>query len=342
MVVNSKFSSLSLVGKEQWRAPFDRDVCYIQKFAAGEEIRIQFVSDTGGFVAGYIDGRGNGVPVSVHTLTSDDDRSLFEAVFSVDKAGDYDFYLAGSSFYDPETFAVDGYARVCGNVYTARFAVRPVCDLRDTMLISYTHRRPEYDTIFEQRMFNLRVEGGIYPGDKTQALNNEVFRDQRFMPYQTAAESYEVSVLTVGTGRGVPQWVGNKINSIFKLSDVYVDGVRTVRNESSVPELIQAGTRYPLYVFKLNVEQADGERLRANGACGVFVTCHGGEGETADGKSAVGALVPPGVAWKDLPQPKFIRLGAPQTGFTSVQGDGGTLIAPGFIVSDDMTVYALY
>jgi hypothetical protein len=209
-------------------------------------------------------------------------------------------------------------------------------------LISYTHRRNEYDTEFSQRVFNFRIEGGIYPGDKTQALDNEVFRDQRFAPHQIVAETYEVSVLTVGTKKGVPQWVGRKINDIFKLSDVRVDGVRTVRNESSVPELVQLGVYYPLYVFKLNVEQPDEEGVCANGARGVFVTFHGGDGKTAEGKSVVGVLAPEGVAWGDLPKPEFVRTGVPQSGFTSVQGDGDTLILSEFVVSGDMTVYASY
>jgi hypothetical protein len=68
-----------------------------------------------------------------------------------------------------------------------------------------------------------------------------------------------VSVLTIGTKRGVPQWVGNRINNIFKLSDILVNDVETVRNEGSTPDIVQVGSDYPLYVFKLNVEQPDEE-----------------------------------------------------------------------------------
>jgi hypothetical protein len=342
MITNSKYSSLSLAVKSQWMAPFDRDAGYVQRFAVGEEIRLQFVSDTNGFRAGYIDRQGNDTPSDVRLLSADGGKYLSETVFSVDRAGEYTFYITGSSFYDPETLIDDGFVRLCGNVYTARFAVCPLCELCDTVLLTYTHRRPEYDTVFDQRTFHFRVEGGIYPGDKTQALDNEVFRDQRFVPHQTAAETYEVSVLRIGGGRGVPQWVGNRVNNIFKLSGVLVDGIKTVRNESSVPELIRLNAYYPLYVFKLNVEQPDGDRLYASGACGVFVTFRGGDGETADGKNAVGALVPSGVLWKDLSKPEFIRPGAVQTGFTTVRDDAGRMIPPDFVVADDLSAYALY
>jgi hypothetical protein len=265
---------------------------------------------------------------------------LFEAVFSVSVEGEYVFYIAGSSFYDPETFAGSGSAAICGNVYAARFAIKSCGELCDTVLISYTHRRNEYDTEFSQRVFNFRIEGGIYPGDKTQALDNEVFRDQRFAPHQIVAETYEVSVLTVGTKKGVPQWVGRKINDIFKLSDVRVDGVRMVRNESSVPELVQLGAYYPLYVFKLNIEQPDEEGVCASGACGVFVTFHGNGGKTADGKEVIGVLTPEGIKWADTPKPEFMKAGVQQSGFAFIPG--GALIASGHIVSDNTTVYALY
>jgi hypothetical protein len=341
MIINSKFSSLCLVKKEQWKAPHDRDVCYIQKFATGEEIRIQFTSPVTGFRAGYMDRNGNDTAVDVDLLYTDAGRHLFECVFSVDVKGEYTFYVTGSSFFDPSTFAGSGYTEVCGNVYAARFSVKPPDELHDTVLISYTHRRNEYDTEFTQRAFNFRVEGGIYPGDKTQALDNEVFRDQRFTAHQIAAETYEVSVLTIGTNRGVPQWVGNKINSIFKLSDVFVDGVKTVRNESSVPELIQMGTYYPLYVFKLKVEQSDEETVCASGACGVFVTFHGNNGETADGKAVVGVLIPSGTKWEDVPKPEFLKSGDPPVGFTFIQDDSA-VIASSYVVSDDITVYALF
>ena len=212
MIVNSKFSSLSLVKKEQWKAPFDRNVCYVQKFAMDEEIRIQLVSDTDVLTFGYTDEQGVDTPVNARTLYSEDGKTLYEIVFSVDTPGEYTFHIDRSIFYDPATFHESGYAAICGNIYTARFAVKPCCELNNTILLSYTHRRNEYDTQFisengDKKRFNFRIEGGFYPGDKTQALDNEVFRDQRFTAYQTAAETYEVSVLTVGTKKGVPQWV---------------------------------------------------------------------------------------------------------------------------------------
>jgi hypothetical protein len=252
MIINSKFSSLYFGKKEEWKAFFDLDTCFIQRYAVGEEIRIQFIGFTDEFQAKYLDENGLSVSLNVVLLYKHDNRRLFEIVFSINSTGIYELTLSSDTDEAKALFCID-----------------TIDNLRDdTILLNYTHRRNEYDTVFidsngAEKRFNFRAPGGVYPGDKTQALDNEIFRDQRFEAFQIAAESYEVSVLTIGTNKGVPQWVGNRINNIFKLSDILINNVEAKRNEGSVPELIKAGTDYPLYIFKLNIEMPDEERIYA-------------------------------------------------------------------------------
>jgi hypothetical protein len=247
-IKNSKFSSLSF--RDDWQTWFDTESCYIQKFAAGEEIRIQFTSRDTGFEAKYINENEaetdltGGLGRLKEITDGETTLFLFEIVFTVNTPGLYRFELT-SGLADP--------VGTC-------FRIKEKEELKGTVLLSYTHRKNEYDTMFfnsdgTRKTFNFRVEGGIYPGDKTQHVENEVFRDQRFNPHQTSAMAYEVSVLTTGASDGVPQWVGNKINNIFLLSDVEVDGIRSVRNESAAVELISTGTGNPLYVHKISIEQ---------------------------------------------------------------------------------------
>ncbi|MDR0575649.1 MAG: hypothetical protein LBG96_16780 [Tannerella sp.] len=280
MIINSKFSSLYLGKWEEWQAPFDEDVCFLHTYAIGEEMRIQFIGFTDVFYASYSDRYGNETSLDVELLyTYDNSRYLFEIAFSVADPGLYELYIGS----------------VTDQIYSY-FCIKPLSELSDnTVLLNYAHRRNEYDTIFIgsdgfPRRFNFRVYGGIYPGDKEQAIDNEVFRDQRFESFQTAAESYEISVLTIGTPRGVPQWVGNRINNIFKLSDVLVNGVETTRNEGSVPELVKVGQYYPLYVFKLNIEQPDEERVYTaspDSISGMIITRDGNPIITRDGNYIV-------------------------------------------------------
>jgi hypothetical protein len=250
VIVISKFSSLYFGREEEWKAPFDRRVRFVQKYAAGEEMRVQFTGYADVFRAEYIDEGGVITPVPVYLLYKDNEKRLFETGFSIHHTGAYEFLIAGEA-----------------DEALSRFCILEPEELKDsTVLLRYTHRRNEYGAVFvngdgSRRVFNFRIDGGVYPGDRTQALENEIFRDQRFNPRQTAAESYEVSVLKIGTCRGVPQWAGNRVQHIFKLSDVSVNGVEATRNESSVPELIRLDTRYPLYVFNMNIEMTDEERV---------------------------------------------------------------------------------
>lgn len=256
MIVNSKFSSLFLGKKESWKAPFDQDVCYMQKFAIGEEIRIQFIGYTAGFTAKYVNEKGDEIPVDVKLLYADsgnEGKRLYEIVFSVVTEGVYLFSLTSEK-----------------DKATSVFYIGSLDKLKNTVLVTSTHRKDEYDTIFlnpdgTQKLFNFRIEGGFYPGAKVQAVENEIFRDQRFEPHQTAAEAYEISTFTIGTKRGVPGWVGNKINHIFNLSEIYLDERLAVRNESATPELVSIGGNYPMYVFKMQVELSDEEVIYKEG-----------------------------------------------------------------------------
>jgi hypothetical protein len=250
MIINSKFSSLYFGKKEDWTSFFDQRECFVQKYAVNEEMRIQFTGFIPSFTAEYRDEYGVAIPLEVNELYEIDNKRLFEIAFSVNRTGLYELLITGDT-----------------DEATSLFCIDEIDNLKDdTVLLNYTHRRNEYDTVFidsegAKKRFNFRIDGGVYPGDKTQALDNKTFRDQRFVPFQTAAETYEVSVLKIGTKRGVPQWVGNRINNIFKLSDILINELEATRNESSVPELIQLGDNYPLYVFTLNVEMPDEERI---------------------------------------------------------------------------------
>jgi hypothetical protein len=238
-VINSKFSSLSF--RNDWQAFFDTESCYIQKFAIGEEIRIQFVSELSGFETKYFNENETPTAVPVNQILSLDGKFIYETLFSIQTPGIYRFELT-SGLADP---------------IGAYFSIEKPENLKHTILLSYTHRKNEFDTLFEGRVFNFRIEGGIYPGETKQAIENEIFRDQRLNPIQLSAIPYEVKTLIIGSTEGVPQWTGNKINHILSLSEVTIDGIETVRNESSVPELISLGEKNPLYVHKISIEQPD-------------------------------------------------------------------------------------
>lgn len=243
---NSHYSSLSF--PKEWQTYFDTGSCYLQKFATGEEIRIQYTSDIDAFEAKLISETGAESIIPVSHIYYSEPLYQLEVTFDIAQAGRYELLI------------LSGSTVVAGT----KFLVLEKSDLFDTVLLSYTHRKNEYDTIFDGRVFNFRVEGGINPGESTQAVSNEIFRDQRFDPHQTESVAYEIRTLTIGNTLGVPQWIGNKVNHIFDLSDVTVDRVPTTRNEGSVPEQTSLGEYNPLKVHKIKIEQSDKEIFEFN------------------------------------------------------------------------------
>ncbi|MDR0680861.1 MAG: hypothetical protein LBG15_03260 [Dysgonamonadaceae bacterium] len=242
----SKFSSLSF--ENDWRAYFDKKQHYVQKIAQNEPIRIQFSATTQTYLAGVKDCNGQikGVDVDELYASSQNNKSIYECLFAFNTTGFYEFFIKK----DEE------------NTIRSFFEVKERDKLEGIVSLRYTNRKNDFDTIFvsgngEQKYFNFYIEGGIYPGEKSQRIENSIFRDQSFSLHQMSAIPYEVSVLTIGDAKGVPQWVGNKINHIFSLSDVKVNDEQMVRSESSVPEMSSISDKYPLYIFKISIEQSD-------------------------------------------------------------------------------------
>ena len=270
MIVNSKYSSLHFGDMDSWMTDFDASVCYVQKYAVGEYMRIQFTGNAVSYSAKYISETGNETNLIVETLYTDTEtgNSIFEVYFSINTTGFYTLEISDGS-----------------KVISSCFKIVEDDELKNTIILSYSHRRNEYGTIFvnsddTRRYFNFRVEGGMFPSGISQALDNNFFRDQRFTLHHTSAEAYEVSILTVGNTKGVPQWVGNRINHIFNASNVLFDGKETKRSEGSTVETIELGKYYPLLVFKLNIEQSDEELLTGESGVGseeFLLLAHDGE-----------------------------------------------------------------
>ena len=128
----------------------------------------------------------------------------------------------------------------------------------DTVLIEYTNRRNEFDTIFSTNsLFQFSVEGAFLPQDYTFESQSENFRDQRHVAKTLSGYPIEKKTLSLGGGFGVPRWVASLINNIFSLSNVYVDGDRMVRDEGGSVEMTLLHNDYPLYIYKITLEKSD-------------------------------------------------------------------------------------
>lgn len=242
----SKFSSLSFF--HNWKTSFQVDEIYIQKFSTSDKIRIQYSAPSWANFS-----------VLLFSLF-DNTNTLIESE------------LIGESIYDNiiwNTYNVELPSLEIGQYYIeiksftesvdrSFFCVLPDENLSNTTLITYMHRRNEYDTIFikdeEPIIFQWRVEGGFIPFESSFLVDSEFFRDQRASITQLSAFPYKTQTLTIGAELGVPIWCGEKINLIFSLSNVFIDNISYVRSEGSTPEITEIMPLYPLYIFKIDLE----------------------------------------------------------------------------------------
>ncbi len=244
----SKFSSLSFF--HNWKASFQMDETYIQKFSTSDQIRIQYsIPPWASFSVNLVSNSDNTNTSIIALFVGGEDEegvtwNIYEALLPMLDIGHY-------------TLEIRSFGRVSDK---SCFCILPDEELENTVLITYTHRRNEYDAIFvneegEPTFFQWRVEGGFIPFESTFLVDNEFFRDQRASITQLSAFPYKTQTLTLGSELGVPVWSAEKLNLVFSLSTVLVDNNIYVRSEGSTPEGSEILAYYPLYIYKMDLEQ---------------------------------------------------------------------------------------
>lgn len=246
----SKYSSLNF--DHDWKRSFERDEPYIQKFSPFDNIIVQYsVPSNRNMTVILADGSGqqsviNQIPKGSYTDDADKVHYVYEFYISNRNVGNYHLEIRQQS----ETAA-----------YTD-FCILPDECLRNTVLLSYVNRMNDFDVIFTENEnyfteFDFRVEGGFLPSETSFLVESNEFRDQRHSLTQLSALPYRKETLTVGDNKGVPIWAGEKINLIFSVTTVKINGTEYVRSEGSTPQINMIAERYPKYIFKIELEKYD-------------------------------------------------------------------------------------
>ena len=240
----SEFSSLNF--RKDWKLSFQQNVDYIPKFLPTDNIQVQYVVKD--FTLNpYLKNICNGEVQQlspVLLLETESEKCYQLTINNSSISSDTEFNLYFASDQDGE------------KIKDANFCV--CTELPDTILLEYTNRKNVYETIFDGiDRFLFRVEGAFLPQEISFENNTEEFRDQRYVSKILSSTAFEKKTLTLGGGMGVPNWVARKINLIFSLSSVHVEGTPMVRSDGGAVELTEIGKYYPLYIYKIVLE--DGE-----------------------------------------------------------------------------------
>ena len=240
----SEFSSLNF--RKDWKLSFQQNVDYIPKFLPTDNIQVQYVVKD--FTL---------TPYLKNICTGEVQQLSPVLLLETESEKCYQLTINNSSISSDTEFNLYFAANQDGEkIKDANFCV--CTELPDTILLEYTNRKNVYETIFDGiDRFLFRVEGAFLPQEISFENNTEEFRDQRYVSKILSSTAFEKKTLTLGGGMGVPNWVARKINLIFSLSSVHVEGNPMVRSEGGAVELTEIGKYYPLYIYKIVLE--DGE-----------------------------------------------------------------------------------
>ncbi len=135
--------------------------------------------------------------------------------------------------------------------------------LQNTVLIQYSaaDNRTRADVVgttgTSRLIFSFRVLGGFKDSGWTFSVDNEQFACADSDIIELYGRESTQKVLTIGGSAGVPIWFGQMINRILTCKYVYIDGMRYVRFESSVPEKEQVLESVNSFVFSQKVQQVN-------------------------------------------------------------------------------------
>ena len=239
----SDISSLNF--RDDWKLNFQQHVDFIPKFLPSDPIQIQYTL--------YSDGINP-------FLRNESDNSVLELsgslILSDESFKVYNLKIDNSNINQDTCFTLF-FARTKDDEPLLSSFFEVCMDLPDTVLLKYTNKRNEKGVIFSGiDPFYFRINGVFLPQEDSFENESENFRDQRFTLKPLSSNVIEKRTLTLGAHFGVPNWVARKINIIFSLSAVWVDGISMTRSDGSAVEITSLHNDYPLYIYKIILEES--------------------------------------------------------------------------------------
>lgn len=127
-------------------------------------------------------------------------------------------------------------------------------DIPNSVLFEYTHKKNFYGAIFQNKeTFAFRCHATF--AEFQPGVNEIVFEDQPANVVRLSSTPFRSFKLIIGDGYGVPDWVADKINRIFGMDKIWLDGKQFVRAEGS--KMDRNGDRlYPMAGWTLEVREA--------------------------------------------------------------------------------------
>ena len=150
-----------------------------------------------------------------------------------------------------------------GIIYLVSEPIMVESSISDFVKIEYTNDLNEFDIICAGQSwtvfpFLLRIEGGVKSDGLQPGGKYTMFQDLDYQPVMLQSQPYNVYRFTFGPGAGIPGWLADRINRIFSLSSVQIDGVSYMRNEGAKIERV-GEDGYPLAGWTLDLLKVEND-----------------------------------------------------------------------------------
>ena len=113
-------------------------------------------------------------------------------------------------------------------------------DSTNTLNITYTHHANRFDMAFypalpatTQESFQFRIEGGVLSEGFIPSSKDTAYIDQEYKVTILNSIPFDTYKFTFGPSNGLPNWVAKKLNMIFALSDISINGRKYTKAEGA-------------------------------------------------------------------------------------------------------------
>lgn len=171
-----------------------------------------------------------------------DDMTYLETYQIVTDLGCYSYEI-----YANEALKVRMFYKVVDSIdNSVMFRFRDHYDRNDALLDDY---------------FYFRCEGTVPPKNFTPNAEHNNFRDQYSSLHALSGFTFNIYKFVIGSPKGVPVQVIDKVNRILTCTEVYMNGREVTRSENSAPELTIQDVSCPLFLATVDFEYVDSDRI---------------------------------------------------------------------------------
>lgn len=223
---------------------YDSKAVYYQKWQQTDIINLQFLTvGYGGLELQIFDGNKHQIAVITSTILPDTSlqapyiKQQFSINLSTYADGIYHFVIAVNGKY----IAISEWQNL-------------VSDLPDTYLIEYYNTVNKPDAYFKEWRPAIRIEGFMPP--PTPESTSTTYEDEPGDTEILNGTGWMKQKVILGDGYGLPDYMAKKLNKLFLLNRVFIEGVEYTKAGDAKLETVELVQGYPMNYFTVEMRES--------------------------------------------------------------------------------------